>query len=264
MELLFPKLFQISHLGLSQWAIVGNDHTKELKLTAKIKDDGEVNNPSVQINLLVVDRDTKSKELSRDYIPMLNGLSNDSKFIDFTPTLHSTNDRWGETHMYANLVYGEKAINKIINFTDKELWTSLSEVTGVSVEKLQFRPTGSPRTHTQRHPHPLGQRLRTIISKLKKARAQTGKAQFISFMDALNKAVWKGEGSFNPFILATFNKLLSTKHFYLTGLIMQAPDKENKYPARTPLYNELGEERELKYAYKECDFNDVRMVWEVF
>jgi hypothetical protein len=76
------NLLQISHLGLSQWAIVGNDHTKELKLTAKIKDDGEVNNPSVQINLLVVDRDTKSKELSRDYIPMLNGLSNDSKFID--------------------------------------------------------------------------------------------------------------------------------------------------------------------------------------
>lgn len=258
------NLLQISHLGLSQWAIVGNDHRKELKLTAKINDNGEIKNPTVQINLMLVDRDTKSKELSRDYIPMLNGISNDKKFIDFTPELHTSNDRWGETHMYAKLVYGEEAIDKIVNFSDTELWTSLSEVTGVSVHNLQFRPSGNPRAHDQRHPHPLGQKLRAVISKLKKARVQTGKNQLISFMEALNKSVWKGEGSFNPFILATFNKLLGPKYFYLTGLIMQASDKENKYPARTPLYNEVGEERELKYAYNEFDFNDVRMVWEVF
>jgi len=166
--------------------------------------------------------------------------------------------------MYANLVYGEKAIDKIINFTETELWNSLSEVSGVSIKNLQFRPIGSVRSHGQRQSHPLGQRLRMIMAKLKKTRLQSGKQKLISFMDALNKAVWKGEGSFNPYILATFNKLLSKKHFYLTGLIMQAQDKENKYPARTPLYNEIGEERELKYSYKEFDFNDVRMVWEVF
>lgn len=258
------NLLQISHLGLSQWAIVGNDHTKELKLTARIQEDGEIKNPSVKINMLVVDRDTKSSELSRDYIPMLNRISNNSKFIDFTPSLHTMNNRWGETHMHANLVYGEKAIHKIINFTDAELWNSLSQVSGISIQDLQFRPIASSRTHNQRHSHPLGQRLRGVLSKLKKARAQTGKTQLISFMDALNKAVWKGEGSFNTSILATFNKLLSEKNFYLSGLIMQAQDKENKFPARTPLYNQMGEERELKYAYKEFDFNDVRMVWEVF
>jgi hypothetical protein len=258
------NLLQISHLGLSQWAIVGNDHTKELKLTAKIQDNGEIKNPTVQINLLLVDRDTKSKELSNSYIPMLNRLSNDNKFIDFSPSLHSTNDRWGETHMYANLVYGEEAIDKIINFTENDLWNSLSQVSGVSVKDLQYRQIGTVRSHGQRQSNPLGQRLRMIIAKLKKTRLQTGKAQLISFMDALNKAVWKGEGSFNPYILATFNRLLNKKHFYLTGLIMQAQDKENKFPARTPLYNEIGETRELKYSYKEFDFNDVRMVWEVF
>ena len=258
--------FQVSILSLTEWAVLGNAHeSKDIKLTAKVESDGKLDNVRAEVKLTIFDRATTSRDLRTRYIPMLTTLAQDPQFISFTPELHSTNNKWGETLSEALLVYHQRAIRKVLGLSDAELWQRLSQITGVPLAELQWRPSASPRTHHHRSEHPLGARLRQVIAQLRKARALgADKERMRVFAQLLNTAVWKRSGSYETTLLAVFNSFLADRDYFIKGLITQVPDKENKFPARLPLYNEKGDALNLRYPYMDFDFTDVKTAWEIF
>ncbi|MBD64985.1 MAG: hypothetical protein CME62_07240 [Halobacteriovoraceae bacterium] len=268
---------QIRTKNKSGWSFFGDGEQKEKDITfVGEQDNGEIKEPMIHLALNIDDKFTKTKELGEQYISFISKLSGNSRFIDFNPELHTKNDIWGNTLVMVDLFYNENALNKLIYAEEELFWRYFRQSTGWTQEQIEFvldyrrRNRGSiVNRYGQKYSkeRKLIRRLQKMIKRFKKIRKKpNNKDKYELLTDTIYDATYRTGGSFTPHILAVFNKIVGEKDRYMSAIITQKPGKkkENKYPTRTPLYNQQGEEMNLYQGYYEFEFNDPRWVWRNF
>lgn len=258
--------FQMLYNSEMEWNILGNGETKDYQIAIAGKAEGnKIKKPLVHMTFNIEDKNTHTSELSTSYINAINKLANDNQFINFSPSLHSKNNLWGETHLNIHILYDEEGINKLLNTSASDFWNRLSSRTGLSKRKLTTAfKAGNRRSH-KTYKYKVAEKLTQVLNYFDKAkRATSDQMKYRYVVDAFSQANWQENGSYNVEILSIFNEIIGEEHHYLEGKIDQASDTEMKYPDRVPLFNSKGDLKEKKLKYYEFDFESINSIWDNF
>jgi hypothetical protein len=83
-------------------------------------------------------------------------------------------------------------------------------------------------------------------------------------VNACRKAVYTSGQTFEPALLAVIHKLVGKPNIYIDALVTMPGNKELLFPARAPLYNEMGTDREIDAPVFQYIFDDPSEIYYFF
>lgn len=261
---------QVESRKLKSWRFFDNGerHLSNIRLTGKAAD-GNAETEQIHFSFQVNDRSTHDGELKNGYLNFINTLALKDNFIPFDSTLHTTNRLWGHTQTFVNIILYPEAIEELINAGETRIWEALADVTGNPADywRRESRPNysrGRPVIRRYSHDRYLAVKTDYFIRELRRARACDGLKRMRRVVNACRKASYTSGQSFEPALLAVIHKLVGKDNIYIDALVTMPANKEQLFPARAPLYNELGIDREIKIPIFQFIFDDPSEIYYFF
>ncbi|MFT6631841.1 MAG: hypothetical protein ACJAS4_001802 [Bacteriovoracaceae bacterium] len=265
-DLKTKKFFQVDIDRSNEWGFLGDGELKrqKMRLLGELDLDGGLKKPYLDLRFTVNDQTTRTVELKNIYFKLIDDLSLTKKFINFTPSLHTTNNMWGNTFIQVRLGYGKKTLDKIINTPDDNYYELMA--------KFASKPYQTPSWWKRRTNKNLSvslreykRKLRVFLSLLKKARkASSEKMKYMHVVDAMDQMLWIGSGSFNVSFLKRIHHLVGKDCYFMDALVTMPENKAMNYPAGSPLYSAMNSSLRKDIDIYEFDFDKPEEVWNVF
>ena len=263
--------YQVGSHKQRTWRFLDNGEklSSWIRMTGKPGKVDEIDDPILTISLKIEDKNTTDGELKKSYLELINTAALDKDFINFDSTAHSRNRRWGYTQVFLDMFFYKQAVEKLLRVDDKEIWKTLSAVTGHPVGKLirmskppdyRRRPAG-PRFNDSNR---LAWKTAEFIRNLKKARKKKDTLKKITYLvKALRKAVYLSGHSYNTVLLSVIHQIVGKENTFMRGVVTMPIHKENMFPERIPLYNESGVKKPLEPVFKYI-FEDPDEIYHIF
>lgn len=266
------KKFQIRQSKKSDWFFAGDGEEKEKIVTFVGQEvESEIINPIIHLQIDLNDVHTYTDELAQQYLNFISVSSNNPKFIDFNPEIHTKNHLWGNTEILVDFLYSQVALEKLMSTEQSLLWEYFRESTGWSEKEIRtykshqnYGKSNGRRKRYMRERY-LIRRFESVLRKIRNAKnSKNDKAKYTLLTDAIFKSTYKSRGSYNPHIIGVINRVIGSEDRFMSAYIAQKEGHENKYPARTPLYNEVGRDVELFQTYYDFEFENPKWIWKMF
>lgn len=230
----------------------GEKHFSWVRLTGKANGAGEMIDPVLTISLRINDLNTTDGELKNSYQGFMSKVAQDSRFMSFDSGAHSWNKRWGNVLVYFDMTLYEEGLQKLLQATSEDTWQSLGEVLGQSPGRLKY--ISQPVRHGGRlvymgepEESRLARKTAYFIGELERAKkAKKSILKMSHLVQMIRKAVFLTGHGFDPTLLAVLHRLVGSKNLYLEAWITMPINRENVFPERIPLYDQLGERRRLE------------------
>ena len=263
---------QIESRKLKAWRFFDNGerHFSSIRLTGKTDGETSVIEPLLTLSIRVNDRSTHDGELKDGYLFFINTLALKDNFIRFNPSRHTVNRMWTSTQTFVNIILYEEAIENLVHAGEEKIWEALAEVTGRSVDSWHMlsRPRyrrGRPNTGRYSRDRYLAVKIRYFIRELRRARNSRNSLEKMEHVvKAVRKAVYTSGQTYSPTLLAVIHKLVGEENIYMNALVTMPENKELIFPARAPLYNELGTDRGVKIPVFQFIFDDPSDIFHLF
>ena len=265
-DLKTKTFFQIDIDRSDEWDLLGDGELKrqKMRLLGQVDHEGNLKTPYLDLRFTVNDQITTTSELSNIYFKLIDDLSLTKKFINFTPSLHTTNNLWGNTFVQVRLGYGKKTLDKIINTTDEKYYELMAMFASKPYQTSNWwkRRTNKNLSVSNKE---YKRKLRVFLSLLKKARrASSEKIKYMHVVDAIDQMLWIGSGSFNVNFLKRIHYLIGKKSYFMDALVTMPESKEMIYSAAAPLFNNMNTPLRKDIDIYEFDFDKPEEVWNVF
>jgi len=264
--------FQIESRKLKAWNFIddGERYFSIVRLSGETDKHKTIQNPLITIFMQINDNSTLDKELKNGYLPFINTTALKKDFINFDSTTHSINRIWSSTQVFVNMILYKEAIENLIQADGERIWAVMAEITGKSAaywrrQLKSRRYRGRPVTGRYSWDHYLAEKTRYFIKSLQKARkASDSHKKMRQVVKAVRKAIYTSRKGFNPVHLAIIHKLSGEGNFYMNAKVTMPENKENVFPARSPLYNEIGINRGLEVPVFQFIFDDPSEIYHLF
>ena len=264
--------YQVESRKLKTWNFVddGERFYSIVRLSGETDNHKTVKNPSLTIFMQINDNSTMDKELKNGYLHFIDTVALNKGFINFNSTSHSINRIWGSTQVFVNITLYEEAIENLIHADEERIWTALAEITGQSTvywhRKLEPRLyRGRPVAGCYSWERYLAEKTRYFIKSLQKARkAGDSFKKMRHVVKAVRKAIYTSRKGFNPIHLAIIHMLSGEKNIYINAKVTMPENRENVFPARASLYNEIGIKRRLEVPIFQFIFDDPSEIYYLF
>ena len=192
------------------------------------------------------DRRTFDDELGDSYIGFVNGIAAaHGPLIAFTPSLHSSNGRWGDLETGIRVGYSRKGVRRLREIRADELWERLRLRLGLEPAELEgLRRRLATRGklgwgRRQAIPPRLRLPLRAaerVLASLSRARAEDDPERWMGHVvEALARASIRRAGGFDPVLLGALHDALEPKQFSIEVAIAPPPWVENRLPGEAAL-----------------------------
>lgn len=227
-------VFQIENNKKYEWQFLdnGEQYKSKVSFISEVKDENRLSDKKIiDIQLRINDKSTKTKELNK-YIRTINTIAGgDDKFIEFTPEIHTKNDLWGNVLVDINFSINENGIEDILSIGSfDELKNHMKSIKYISGKISNMK-----------------QKLKKLYKAIVKAKKQVSDKKKIKILtSAINKLIKKKNGTYLGASLAVLRSIITTQNLFLSALITLPEDKEMKFPARSPLYSEMGDKNIIK------------------
>jgi len=239
------------------WAFMdlGEDHLHTVTSVVRASGpDGEWQPPKIVSTYFQRDRNTFDKELGDGYLRFMNGVSGGhGPLIEFTPSLHSVNGRWGDLEIGLRVGYSRKAVAQLRNLNAEELWAQLAQDFGITHEQLsklrrRMDARGKLRIAERRRiPYRLRRPIflaRKVAAKLERARKEDDASLWMrDVVDALSTASPYREGKFDPRVIGALHRLLDPEDLSIEATVEPPPWVENRLMSHVPLVAFTHDER---------------------
>ena len=253
------------------WSFLSNGETRRLNIEvySDLKSD-----KGLQVNLSVIglDKNTRDKELSQQYLGFINGLSvSERPVIPFTPELgYTTNGKWGTLLMTSDNIYSAEALRRLLELKPSQFYSSL--MASIDAKDADFsilrakwarlralkKQNGSASVSDlarivklSRHEVEMMSAVDQFLPRLQKAQAETSVEKKIQLLaETLRRAVYVGEGGFyKSTLLGALHRIMGVENIYSQNIVSSLPFKEVNMLEETPLVGELGRRPETDSKY---------------
>ena len=220
----------------------------------------------MQIN----DNSTMDKELKNGYLHFIDTVALNKDFINFNSSSHSINRIWGSTQVFVNIILYEEAIENLIHADAEQIWAAMADITGKSAAywHRQLKPRlyrGRPVAGCYSWERYLAEKTRYFIKSLQKAgKASDSFKKMRHVVKAVRKAIYTSRKGYNPIHLAIIHRLSGEGNLYMNAKVTMPENRENVFPARASLYNEIGIDRGLEVPVFQFIFDDPSEIYYLF
>lgn len=267
-----PLRYQVESRKQRTWRLLDNGEKllSWVRFTGKAGKANEIEDPLLAISFRIHDKNTTDRELKGGYLGFINSVAADSSFIDFDSTAYSRNRRWGYTQVYIDMIFYKEAVEALLRADEQEIWQALSTAAGRPVEQLILM--AKPPDHRRRPASSWGNKITRQARKtadfircLKKAGRKKDTLKKMTYLvKAVRKAVCFSGHSYSSLLLPVIREIAGKENFYMRALVTMPVHKENIFPERVPLYNELGAKRPIGPAYFTYIFEDPAEIYHLF
>jgi hypothetical protein len=263
---------QIESRKLKAWRFFDNGerHFSSIRLSGKTEGQTSVIEPLLTLSIRVNDRSTHDGELKEGYLFFINTLALKNNFIQFNPSCHTVNRLWTSTQTIVNIILYQEAIENLVHAEEEKIWETLAKVTGRPVDswhrlsKPRYR-RGRPNTSRYSRDRYLAVKTRYFIRELRRARNSRNNLKKMEYVvKAFRKAIYTSGQTYSPTLLAVIHKLVGEENIYMNAMVTMPENKELIFPARAPLYNELGTDRGVKLPVFHFSFDDPSEIFHLF
>ncbi|MBU6375029.1 MAG: hypothetical protein KGQ59_03465, partial [Bdellovibrionales bacterium] len=208
--------------------------------------------------VLIRDNSVKTRELSQQYLQIVDMISGQENFLGFTPELHQGNsNNWGSLDVVIRSSYSKGALEQVSSLKTGDLLSGFSNLTGIPVNALvsYMRELSQPHSFSagkgapriSRPPWyfrsarvlgrsaPLGdslEKIRDFSRQLSKIRTlQDPSAAGARTLDALFENSSGGLGFANPIIFTLIHSHIKENDRYFSVYVSPQQFTENKLPA---------------------------------
>ncbi|MCZ6783984.1 MAG: hypothetical protein O7G30_11820 [Proteobacteria bacterium] len=217
---------------------VGESHRFLVRTVAPVnRKTGHLEEAVVEASYLSDDRNTWSEELEVGFLRMANGVAHfedgrpGDTLIEFTPSAHSVNNRWGHTFARIDLGFSVRAVRRLRAIRPEPYWAELSRTLGIEREELDryvrwMGERGKLRLlYRRRVPNRLHRPLlhsRNLLRVLERARRSGNPEDAITApVNALVDATdWDRHG-YDPRLLATVRRLVGPDEVSIDARLTQ-------------------------------------------
>jgi len=231
------------------WAFIdfGEDHLHTVTSVVRSSgSDGEWKSPRIVSTYFQRDRNTFDDELGDGYLRFMNEISGGhGPLIEFTPSLHSVNGRWGDLEIGLRVGYSRKAVRRLRDLQPEELWARLARDFGITNEQMtkmrrRMDTRGKLRLAQIRRIPPRLRRpiflARRVLAKLEHARAEEDASLWMrDVVDALSIASPYREGRFDARVIGALHRLLDPEDLSIEATVEPPPWIENRLVNHVPL-----------------------------
>jgi len=256
--------FQVNIEQIREWKFISDGETKNRKfhLLAKINQDtNQVEDVDLRVNFNISDRNTKMKELTELYLPLVNRVALNKSFINFSPQLHSTNDTWGHMHINLDLGYPKETLDKIINIQEDDFFEVMANSSNRDAEFWRSRRSDD----VENKINYLRGKIKSFLSELKKIRkVDDDKKRYERLTKAIKKSIWKSGGGFNTTILERVHYMLGAENYYIKGVFTMPDFVEMRLPADVPLNNRRNVHLYQSHSEFIFDYYEPKEIWYMF
>lgn len=261
------EMFQVDAEQVSSWQFIGDGETKDkrVKLIGHRVDENTIADPYMEIKLKIKDKNTTNGELVGGYLPMIDRIAQKNNFLNFTPSIHTDNNLWGHSYVKIKLGIPQAALDTLLNTPPAEFYKRISAKTGKSVRYWKKKRTVKARNFSSNYNAFLRRKLQRFIHNLEKAKVMaTGHDRYYYVHNAFDIAIWKDSHIFSAELLEVVLEVIGDKNYYMKATIDMPGDVEMRFPARTPLINEINKKVKQKQQFYEFDFKYADEIWDVF
>lgn len=263
---------QVESRKLKEWNFVDNGerHYSSIKITGQTNDQKSLKESLLRLSFRINDESTHDGELKKGYLFFINTLAQQGRFIDFDPTRHTVNRLWGPTQVFVDVLLYEEGIRNVIYADEEKIWQALAEITGKSVDfwKRMAKPRyvrGRPKVGRYSRDRYLAIKTRYFIKVLRRARvAGSCLGEMRQLVKAVRKAVYTSGQTFDPLHLAIIHRLAGEENIFMTAFVTIPENRENVFPARGSLYNQMGMDRGLRVPEFQFIFDDPSEIYHLF
>jgi hypothetical protein len=231
------------------WAFLDLGENRLQTVTSVTRSDGirtGWETPQIVSTYFQRDRNTFDDELGEGYLRFVNGIAGEhGPLIEFTPSLHSVNGRWGDIEVGVRVGYSQEGVHRIRSMEAEELFAQLGRDVGVEpweMRKLRgwMRAQGKGRwMKIRRVPTELRVPIyvtRRVAAKLEQARQEEDPSRWMRHVaNALSIASSFRDGSFDPRALGAMHQLLDPEDVSIEVTVEPPPWIENRLMSNVPL-----------------------------
>ena len=215
-------------------------------IRATASDAADKGRPSLVSTYYQRDRDTSDEEFGNAYLRFINGLPGRSgNLVDFDPSLHSVNGRWGDLEVKVRVGYSPKAVRQLRSLDPEAFWRELAVTLGVRPTAMARyrRALDVPAHRRQRARYQMPTRVwahllraERLVSRLEKARAAEDEADWmVHVTDALGQASFRRGGWYDPTLLSVLHRMIGRRQISIHASILPPPFVENRLVGHTPI-----------------------------
>lgn len=258
------NIYQIEILKEQAWNVFGGGEikTRQFRFKGDVDEDGNIDEPLLDIKLLVQDDSTSTKELRDSYIKSINQLALSDDFIRFTPELFTRNNLWGINHVSLRMMYDKESIETLIQTDENKYYDVMAES---SNRDADFWKRSSRDDLVDRKSSRLKRKFKNFVNAMKKAKKQVSdKKKYKIVIEAFNNLITQKSHAFEVILLQRIHRVLGRDNYFFEGHITIPDSNEMRYPEKTPLYNVMNPEIFLKQRFIEFDFDEVIEAWQLF
>jgi hypothetical protein len=207
---------------------------------------GEWQPPKIVSTYFQRDRNTFDDELGDGYLRFMNGISGGhGPLIEFTPSLHSVNGRWGDLEVGVRVGYSRKAVQQLRTLEPEVLWAQLARDFGLTNEQMsklrrRMDARGKLRLAQRRRiPYQLRRPIflaRKVLAKLDRAKAEDDASLWMrDVVDALSTASPYRQGKFDPRVIGAMHRLLDREDLSIEATVEPPPWVDNRLMCHVPV-----------------------------
>ena len=219
----------------------------------------EPRTPVVTVRYVDNDRNTRSDELDDGYIAFINavGSAGDGRKkhrdrIEFTPSLHSVNDRWGHLYSTVDVGFAPEAVDRLLELDPDAFWHELARQNdvdaGLLLERDPLLLRASKQGMMRRRTLSLADRraLRRARAPIRRSSETLGhladartsedvERRYRAFAEALASASFRRADGFDPRVLTVLRTLAGSDDVSVDARIHPPAWIENRLVGKTPL-----------------------------
>lgn len=259
------NFYQLDIEQIREWEFFDNGENKNRRfhLLADLNDENPqiVDDVDLRVRIDIFDMDTKMNELEDMYLPMLNKVALNKSFIAFTPSLHSTNDTWGNMKVSLELGYPKKALDRMLAITDDEFYNLMANSSNMDAD---FWRSYEREGISNKIAYLKGQ-IHSFLRGIKKAnKKKDPREMYKKLTETIKKTIWKSDGYFNTTILERINYIIGARDYYIRGIITMPEFAEMRLPADVPLFNKRNPHLYKSHTYFQFDYHRMEEIWYNF
>src|SRR5690606_7920085 len=100
----------------------GEDRIAKTRMSTMLDENEQEQKPFIALDFQHRDKNTTAQELDNAYIPFLNGVAEDEKFIDFNADAHSYNKKYGQLNINLKLQYYKRGIDNLLEMKPEDYY----------------------------------------------------------------------------------------------------------------------------------------------
>jgi len=252
--------FQLNIDRKNEWSFFGNGEVKNKVFRLSGRQTNQQNKDfSLELMINIEDKDTHSIELERSYIPMINQMALSRNFVNFTPGIHTDNNKWGHTSLDLKLTYNQRALDKILNIDIDDLHKQMAIHSNMPKE---FWATSKKRLNIDKNSLFIKKKYNKFIELLIIAQsAVTPKMRYMSLVDALDLLIWRKEDGYSFILFEKINDLIGIENYSISAMISSLENNNYLLSGYFPIYNERNIHLAQKFQFKEFNFLRANEIW---